>query len=107
MREATIQAWRPREDDGDDEVVDRRLDALLGALSREKVISARPPWRLVAADGTRIVIFEWISPQGARRAQDNPAINERLSELELVAEQIPLGDLEEAEELDASFGQRA
>ena len=76
---------------------------LLDALAQEKVITERPPWRLTAADGSRVVIFEWVSPQGARRAQDNPTINERMSELELVAEQVPLADLEEADELDASF----
>jgi hypothetical protein len=100
--EAAITAFRPRADDAAEELA-ARLRELAAAMRAQGVVTDREPWILRASDDSCLLVHEWISPQAARRAADNPAINDALARVEAVAERIPWGELEEAEELEATL----
>ncbi|HJL18352.1 MAG TPA: hypothetical protein RMH99_22000 [Sandaracinaceae bacterium LLY-WYZ-13_1] len=99
--EATLAAYRPRDADAAD-ALPARLRGWWDAMRGQGVVTAREPWLLRSGDDC-LLVFEWVSPQAARRAQDNPAINEALAAVEALAERIPPGELEDADDLEATL----
>ena len=99
IREARLRAFRPRAE----AEVEPEVRGLAAALRDESALSPRAPWLLRAADGTVLLLVEWASPQAERRAEDNPRVNAAMADLEAVAEEIALDELDEASALVAAF----
>lgn len=102
MSEVWLTAWQPRRPD-DRDALPTLLRELATMMRTMEVITDREPLVLRTPGDDCVLIVEWRSPQDARRAQDNPSINDALARVEAAAERIPLGELEDADVLDASF----
>lgn len=102
MSEVSLTAWRARRaSDGD--ALPTLLRELASMMRIMEVITDREPLVLRTPGDDCLLLVEWKSPQAARRAQDNPSINDALARVESVAERIPIGELEDADGLEASF----
>lgn len=100
--EATIAVYRPRNKEAADELPER-LRELFRVMRDQGVATQRDPWLLRAEDGSCLLLHEWVSPQAARRAADNPAVNEALARVEAIAQRTPLGELDEASSEDTTL----
>lgn len=103
MSEVSVAIYRPR--DGRGAELTELLKELVDTLVAENVVSHASQCILLRSfeDGAHVVMTRWASPQIERRAQDNPTLNAMWARIEDVAEQITLGELEEAEAVAPSF----
>ena len=74
-------------------------------LRAEGLATDREPIIAVAADGTVVEVFEWVSDEAIATAHENAAVRAMWDEYEPVCTYLPLGELPEAaglfSELDA------
>lgn len=77
-----------------------RLEALVAghhaALRAEGLVTERLPWRLRAADGTLVEVFEWASAEAIERAHANPVVLALWERFDACCTYVPLAALPEA-----------
>jgi hypothetical protein len=88
-------AYRPHE--GKEAELQRLLKVHVPLLRQQGLASSRPVTLLRSAeDGAYVEIFEWVSREASSMAHGNPKVLEMWSELEAVADFLPLKSLNEA-----------
>ena len=72
-------------------------------LDAEGLVSERPPYAMVAQDGTIIEVFEWKSAEAIKQAHTNPAVHALWAEFGAACDYIPLTNLGECHQMFAEF----
>lgn len=72
-------------------------------LRAEGLVTDREPIIAVAADGTIVEVFEWISEAAIAAAHTNPAVRALWEEYEDVVTYVPIGEVAEAASLFSEF----
>lgn len=72
-------------------------------LRAQGLAAERTPIVAVAADGTVVEVFEWVSAAAIVDAHTNPAVQAMWAEYAEVSTYVPVGELAEAGDLFAEF----
>lgn len=72
-------------------------------LRAEGLVTEREPILAVAADGTVVEVFEWVSDEAIAAAHTNPAVQAMWEEYAEVCTYVPIGGLAEAASLFSEF----
>ena len=72
-------------------------------LRAEGLATDRDPFIAVAADGTVIEVFEWVSEEAIATAHENATVRAMWDEYEAVCTYLPIGQLPEAAVLFSEF----
>lgn len=72
-------------------------------LRAEGLVTDREPIIAVAADGTVVEVFEWVSEDAIAAAHTNPAVRAMWEEYRAVSTYIPIGEVVEAACLFSEF----
>ena len=72
-------------------------------LAGQKLVSDRQPIIMKASDGTFIEVFGWRSAEAMGEAHSNPEVLKMWDEYASVCEYVPIGSLEESNNLFSEF----
>lgn len=72
-------------------------------LRAQGLVTDREPIIAVAADGTVVEVFEWISQEAIDAAHTNPAVRAMWEEFDDVATYVPISEVAEASSLFSDF----
>jgi quinol monooxygenase YgiN len=72
-------------------------------LRKEGLVSDREPILMQAKSGVIIEIFGWKSPEAIQTAHSNAEVQKMWGEYEAVCEYVPVGTLEESNNLFSEF----
>jgi hypothetical protein len=93
--ETVIAAYRPKP--GKDLELRKLVREHRRTLDKAHLVTKRPTLLLRApSDGTVLEIFEWVSAKAADEAHQNPDIREMWNRFALIADFVPLSDIQEA-----------
>ena len=101
MERIVIAAYEPRK--GKEEALKVLMQAHWFLLKKEGLVSDRKPILMKAKDGTMIEVFGWKSKEAIASAHADPSIRELWKQYAEVCEYVPIGVLDEAEELFSGF----
>jgi hypothetical protein len=93
--ETVIAAYRPKP--GKDLELRKLVRQHRRTLDKAHLVTKRPTLVLRApSDGTVLEIFEWVSAKAADEAHQNPDIREMWNKFALIADFVPLSEIQEA-----------
>ena len=72
-------------------------------LSAEGLVSERPPYAMLAQDGTVIEVFEWKSAEAIKQAHSNAVVHALWAEFGAACDCVPLTNLSECHQMFAEF----
>jgi quinol monooxygenase YgiN len=101
MGRIVIVGYKPKP--GKAEVLKALMRTHVPRLRAEGLVTAREPILMEARDGTVVEVFEWESEEAIESAHTNPNVLAMWKEYGEVCEYIPVGTLEEAQELFSGF----
>jgi quinol monooxygenase YgiN len=101
MGRFVIAAFRPKA--GQQDALRTVLERHRRVLRAEDLVTDRPPYAMLAADGTIIEIFEWRSADSIAQAHRNTAVQALWAECDTHCNYVPLADLAESRHPFAEF----
>jgi hypothetical protein len=72
-------------------------------LKAEGLVTDRPRYAMLAADGTIVEVFEWKSAEAIEMAHQNPSVLAIWKEFEASCDCVPLASLTESQRLFSEF----
>lgn len=101
MGQVVIVAYKPKP--GKEANLKELMKTHLPRLQQEGLVRDKESYIMEAGDGTIIEVFEWLSAEAVQKAHTNPVVQQMWGEYAEVCEYVPVGNLEEAGNMFASF----
>ena len=101
MGQIVIVAYHPKP--GKVEALKQLMRSHVSRLRAEGLATERVPILMQAKDGTIIEVFEWQSAAAIETAHRNPVVQTMWQEYAEVCDYVPVGSLEEAQQLFSGF----
>lgn len=100
-----VVCYRPKP--GKEAALQELLQKHVPILRQQGLITDYPATLMTSQDGTLVEIFEWKSPAHSKKAPTIPAVKKIWDETSLLADFVPLGNLDEARSQFAHFHRRS
>lgn len=101
MGRIVIVGYRPKP--GKSEALRQLMLSHVPRLRAEGLVTERVPILMHAGDGTIVEVFEWVSQAAIEAAHGNPVVQTMWREYAEVCDYVPVGSLEEAQQLFSGF----
>ena len=101
MGRIVIAAYKPKP--GKKGALKELMKTHLPRLKEQGLVTNRESIMMIAADGTIVEVFEWISETAIQNAHTNPGVLKMWSEYAEVCDYVPVGSLAEAMSLFSGF----
>ena len=96
-----IVGYKPKE--GQKEALRQLMKEHLSTLKGQNLVTARASIMMEAKDGTIIEVFEWKSQTAIDQAHTNPVVLKMWEKYDEVCNYIPVGQVEEIDNLFSQF----
>jgi quinol monooxygenase YgiN len=96
-----IACYRPKP--GQTDALAALVRAHVRRLRAEGLVTDREPIAMVAADGTILEVFEWVSAEAIAAAHTNAVVQQMWEEFTAVADYVPVAAVPEAHQMFSEF----